>query len=113
MIDLSSKLCAIAKELKSSFTFNGKLITYEEVFAPTGLLPALAKRADQLSSLCFGYGLGIAVESAEKSLLGNTIKFDETTPDILRYLCIVDVLSEIIKNSPSKDRVALDELTYG
>lgn len=110
--DISNKMCAIAKELKASFTFSGKPITYEEVFSVSGLLPGLAKRADQLAMLCLGYGLGVTFEDAEGTLLGMKVKFDEMTPDILRYLFITDVLSELIKVSTSKDRVSLDELLY-
>jgi intracellular multiplication protein IcmS len=82
------------------------------MFEETGLLPGLGKRADQLCSLCLGYGIGVNFEDAEDALLSKRIIFDDVTPNLLRILCIVDVLNEIIKSSPSKDRVALDELLY-
>jgi intracellular multiplication protein IcmS len=111
-MDISEKLCAIAKTLKANFTLNGKPITYEEVFSVTGLLPALCKRADQLSSLCLGYGIGSTYEDTEQSKLGVKVKFDESTPDILRYLFITDVVSEIMASAPSRDQTPLDELMY-
>lgn len=110
--DLTKKLSALAKAMKVNFTLNGKPIAYDKVFADTGLLPALARRADQLCSLCLGYGIGISFDEAEKATLGVKIKFDEVTPSTLRLLCIYDVLSELIQSSPSKEGVSLDELMY-
>jgi len=112
MDDIIKQLCLIAKALKANFTFKGKPISPEEVFAFTGLLPSLAKRADQLASLCFGYGLGISVEDAEQSLTGVKIKFDDVTPNVLRYLCILDVLCELMRSAPSTESTPLDELLY-
>ena len=110
-MDLTFKLCAVAKALKANFTLHDKPIS-EEVFSDTGLLPAIAKRADQLCSLCLGYGLGIVLQNVDKSLLGIKVQFDDITPNILRYLCICDVLMELIKASPYRDKTALDELMY-
>jgi len=94
------------------FTLNDNPISPEEVFAETGLLPALARRADQLCSLCLGYGIGVTFDEATNALLGVKIVFDDITPNILRLLCITDVLNEIIKMAPSKTTIALDELMY-
>ena len=109
---ISKKLIAITKTLKLHFTFKGKPITYIDVFSEIGLLPGLAKRADQLSLLCLGYGIGISLEDTDKSLLGQKIKFDAYTPEVLRLLCITDVIHELAKSSPSKDAIPLDELLY-
>ena len=91
---------------------NDRPITTEEVFAENGLLPAIARRADQLCSLCLGYGLGISFEEAENSILGVKVTFDDVTPSVLRYLCVTDVLIELIQASPSRDVTSLDELMY-
>lgn len=109
---LSKKLSAITKSMKLHFTFKGKPISYADVFSEIGLLPGLAKRADQLSLLCLGYGIGITFEDIDKSLLGQKVKFDIYTPEVLRLLCITDVIHELAKSSPSKDAVPLDELLY-
>lgn len=111
-MEISKQLIALATALKVRFTFNGKPLTQEEVFSRTGLLPGLAKRADQLSSLCLGYGIGASFADAEKTLLGTEVSFDEVTPNILRILCITDVLMEFIKSSSSKELISLDELMY-
>lgn len=111
-MDLSKKLMVLAKAMKVNFTLNSKPISYEKVFAVDGLLPGLARRADQLCSLCLGYGIGATFEETEGATLGTKVSFDEATPNILRLLCISDVLSEIIKSSSSTDTVALDELMY-
>lgn len=112
MMNISKKLIAIAKALNANFTLNDRVISMEEVFADTGLLPAISRRADQLCSLCLGYGIGISFEEAEKSLLGVKIIFDDVTPNVLRFMCITDVLCELIQSGPSTALTPLDELMY-
>lgn len=112
MKHIQEKLCSLAKAMGGNFSLNGKPITYEEVFSEVGLLPAITRRADQLCSLCLGYGIGATFDEAEKSLIGVKVTFDDVTPDILRFLCIADVLNELIKNSPSPLETPLDELMY-
>jgi intracellular multiplication protein IcmS len=105
-------MSVIMKEMGVGFTLNGSPTNYGEVFSPTGMLPAIARRADQLCSLCLGYGIGVTFEDEKSTLLGTKVKFDDVTPDILRYLCMTDVLCELMKASTSKESVALDELMY-
>lgn len=110
--DISHHMAIIARHLNAKFYLNDRFITYEEVFSPTGLLPALARRADQLCSLCLGYGLGVSFEDAEEALLGMRVIFDEVTPRSLRLLYLTDIVSEIIRGAVSSDYTALDELMY-
>ncbi len=112
MDEIIKKLCDIAKSLNANFTLNGQPIPHEEVFSATGMLPALAKRADQLASLCLGYGIGYSLEDDEKGKLGTQVKFDDVTPNTLRYLCIMDVICELMQAGLSKDSTPLDELMY-
>jgi intracellular multiplication protein IcmS len=112
MMDFTKQLSSIAKKLNANFTFNDRPMSYQEVFSETGLLPAIARRADQLCSLCLGYGIGISFDEAEKSVLGVKVTFDEITPNILRLLCITDVIYELIYSAASRDRTPLDELMY-
>lgn len=112
MADLAPGLIKIAKAMKANFTLNDRVISFEEVFKDTGLLPAISRRADQLCSLCLGYGIGISFDEAEKSLLGVKVVFDDVTPNVLRYMCITDVLYELINGAPNKDAAPLDELMY-
>ena len=111
-MDLTSKLCDLAKTTNAKFTFCGKPISYEEIFTETGLLPSIAQRADRMCSLCLGYGIGITFVETEKSLLGTKVQFDDITPNVLRLMCIYDVISEIIKGATSQDQIPLDELMY-
>ena len=111
-MQLTGKLISLAKKMGYHYTFKGHPIGYAEIFADAGLLPGLARRADQLSSLCLGYGIGVTFDDAEEGLLGNRATFDDFTPDALRLLCIGDVLYELVKTSSSPDAVALDELLY-
>lgn len=109
---IKKNLGLIAVALDAKFTLNDNFIALDEVFSETGLLPALSRRADQLCSLCLGYGIGVSFEESDKSLLGVKVIFDEVTPDVLRYMCITDVLQELIQSNTSEGKTALDELMY-
>lgn len=111
-MDIKQTLCDLAEEMNIKFTLSDKPLSNQEVFADTGFLPALARRADQLCMLCFGYGIGITFIDAEKSILGIKVQFDEVTPNVLRLVCFYDVISEIVNASPARDQVSLDELMY-
>jgi intracellular multiplication protein IcmS len=111
-IDISKSMAVVAAAMGAKFYLNDRFVGYEEVFSETGLLPAIAKRADQLCSLCLGYGLGISMEEKEGALLGNRVVFDEVTPNALRLLCMTDVISELMQGGISKDYTSLDELLY-
>lgn len=112
MSDFSKRMSQVGQKLGMGFTLKGRGLSLEEVFSPTGMLPGLMKRADQLASLCFGYGLGATYEDVEKSLMGSRVVLDEFTPEVLRIVCIVDVLYELQKGSMDSSAIALDELLY-
>jgi intracellular multiplication protein IcmS len=112
MPNISELMVKTARSLNSQFSLNGRPLTMEEVFAPQGLLPGMARRADQLCSLCLGYGIGITFEEAEESALGVKVNFDDNTPNALRLLCLVDVLIELIRCVPPGETVPLDQLMY-
>ena len=110
--EAKKNLGLIAVNLNAKFYLNDRFVSFDEVFSDTGLLPAITKRADQLCSLCLGYGLGATYEEAESALLGTRVIFDDVTPNSLRLLCITDVLNELIQGGPSRDYTPLDELMY-
>lgn len=110
--DISKYLSQVAASFNAKFYLNDRFLSFDEVFSPTGMLPALAKRAEQLCSLCLGYGLGITFEAAEGALVGNRVIFDDVTPNVIRLLCITDVVNELIQGGPSRDYTPLDELLY-
>lgn len=110
--DLSKNLNMVAKTLNAKFYLNDRFLSFDEVFSPTGMLPAIARRAEQLSSLCLGYGLGLSFEETQDSLTGTRVSFDSVTPNVLRLLCITDVIYELIQGGPSRDYTPLDELLY-
>jgi len=111
-MDMSQQIAKIVRVMGARFSLNGRPMTVDEVFAPTGLLPAIARRADQLCSLCLGYGIGVTFEDAEGSILGIRVVFDEITPNILRMLCILDVVYELTQATPRGEMSALDQLMY-
>lgn len=111
-MNVSEQLVKVVREIGARFSLNSRPMTAEEVFSPTGLLPAIARRADQLSSLCLGYGIGASFEQMEGTTLGLKASFDDITPNVLRMLCLVDVVFELIKTTPKGDVTALDQLMY-
>lgn len=111
-VNLTNEMICIAKTLRCNFTLREQPVPYEQVFADTGLLPALARRADQLSSFCLGYGLGVSFEDQQGTMIGSRVKFDDATPNALRLLCLTDVLIEIMQQAPSRDLTPLDDLMY-
>ena len=112
MMDITQKMISVGKHMNVNFTLKGRVISLQEIFSDTGLLPGLMRRADQLASLCLGYGLGASYDDMEKTLLGVKVVFDDFTPDVLRVFCLTDVLFELVKTSPTKGEVPLDELLY-
>lgn len=111
-MEIVEQIIKVARAMNARFSLNGRPMTNEEVFSPTGLLPGIARRADQLSSLCLGYGIGATFEEAEGSVLGIKVSFDDITPNVLRILCMTDVINELIQASPRGDLVPLDQLMY-
>lgn len=110
--DISQCMSVIAASMHAKFYLNDRFVSLEEVFSVTGLLPAITKRADQLCSLCLGYGLGATYDETEGALLGTRVIFDEVTPNVIRLLCMTDVINELIQGGPSRDYTPLDELMY-
>jgi intracellular multiplication protein IcmS len=111
-VDMAIQLAKIARAMGARFSLNGRPLTIEEVFTPMGLMPGIARRADQLCSLCLGYGIGITFEEAEGSVLGVKVIFDDVTPNVLRMMCVADVLNELVQGTPRGDMTALDQLMY-
>ena len=109
-MEIVEQISYIAKTLECNFTLKGEPIAYKQVFATTGLLPAIMRRADQLCSFCLGYGLGLTFEKSETGILGVSVAFDTAVPNALRLLCAADVLIEIMQSAPSPDTTPLDEL---
>jgi intracellular multiplication protein IcmS len=111
-LDVSELMVKAARLMNGRYSLNGRPLTTEEVFSTTGLLPGITRRADQLSSLCLGYGIGATFEEAEGTPLGVKVIFDDITPNVLRLLCLIDVLNELMKGTARGDMTALDQLMY-
>jgi intracellular multiplication protein IcmS len=109
---INEEMGLVAKALGCNFTLREQPIMYDQVFSDTGLLPALARRADQLSSFCLGYGIGVSFDEVQGAMLGVRVKFDEATPRSLSLLCLTDVLIEFIHAAPSREATPLDDLMY-
>lgn len=110
--DISQLMIKAARLLNGRYSLNGRPLTMEEVFSPSGLLAGIARRADQLSSLCLGYGIGVNFEEAEGSALGVKVIFDDITPNSLRILCMIDVLNELMRGTPRGEMTPMDQLMY-
>ena len=103
---------AISKKNGLQFSLRSKKIEDEEVFSDVGLLPALLKRADQLSSLCFGVTSSATYVDEEKSILGTKLLLkDNASLPMGVYLSLLDTIEEITRGVRN-GRVDLDELLY-
>lgn len=111
-VNISEQMIKIVRAMNGRFSLNGRPMLTEEVFSVTGLLPGMARRADQLSSLCLGYGIGVTFEEAEGSALGVKVIFDDATPNTHRLLCLIDVVSELMKGTQRGEMTSLDQLLY-
>lgn len=109
---ITDALVKVCTYINANFYLNSSFISYGEVFKDNGLLPAIAKQADQLCTLCLGYGLGVSFEDNTESILGKKVIFDDVTPNSIRILCLFDVIQELIQSGPSRDYTPLDELMY-
>lgn len=99
----------LTTKLNLIYELRGKIIDAEEVFAPSGLLPALLKRADQLSLLCFGKGVGVEFVDEQSSMLGVVAKFRADDVEVAAILCMSDTFLELTRGRKSA-KLALDEL---
>ncbi len=111
-MNLLETLSKLVKNKGVDFSFGGKAISNEEVFSDVGLLPALAKRADKLSLLCLGYGIGVSFSDSDQTTLGIKVQFDSVTPNVLRLMFIYEVVLDLIESSFENKQVSLDELLY-
>lgn len=112
MVDFGLTLELVSKEMRIGFSLHDKPLSSSEVFAETGLLPAILRRADQLCSFCFGYGLGIAFDEADNSRLGIKVRFNDEVPNVLRLMCAVEILFELAEASTDRNKIPLDDLMY-
>lgn len=88
-------------------------LTPIEAFSETGLLPAIAQRADQLAMLTLGYGIGLVLEDTKESTLGVRVDFDDTTPRLVRIACLLHVLENLRSSATDgAGHLVLDELLY-
>ena len=95
-----------------SYTLKGSHVLPEEFLKEDSLLPALAKRANELCSLCLSYGLGVKFENDKDAVVGYKVSFDDATPVFLRVVFIYDVFWDIARATPKGGTVVLDELLY-
>ena len=105
------KICRkLTSKLEVSYQLRSRKISIEEVFSESGLLPAIAKRADQLSLLCFGEGIGVTFNDNSSSMLGVVVEFDGALK-ACALLCISDTLIELTRGV-RQGIVVLDELLF-
>ena len=112
MDKIATQLALIAEAMHLSFTLEDKPIESYRVFDPTGLLPSFPRRANQIATLCLGYGIGISFEEEDNAILGVKVVFDNITPSSLRMMFLVEVIHDIVRYSEDKQVIALDELLY-
>lgn len=104
---------AWAKKDKIEFIRKNVSVTSEDVFSHRGLMPAIAKRADKICTLVFGYGLGVKYKKYEASTLGEEVIFVDGAPKIVQLHCVLYVLDQLFTSSRDDlGRLVVDELLY-
>jgi intracellular multiplication protein IcmS len=111
-MEVRDQCIALSRVMGIDYGIKNRTLTYEEVFSYTGFMPAIAKRADQLSMICFGYGIGAEFTDYKKSSCGLKVEFDNIAPAAIRMICIADVICELVTMSSVNGRTMLDELLY-
>ena len=107
------KLCVkYAKSKEVSFTFKGKSLSHEEVFAVFGILPGIVKRASKISSVCTASSFAAQYPKKDRSYLGYELVMNEAVIMPFLLLFVVDVLEAVIGPSASGAIVALDEFAF-
>ena len=113
MLLIAKQCLAYVEQYSLEFSFKGETITPEAIFSESGLLAAIAKRADANASVCLGYGIGAHYSIDDESLLGVKVDFDTTTPASIRLAFVIDILHELAHSAANVDGIiALDELLY-
>jgi len=108
-------LYKILLALNVVFTYDEKNISYSKVFSPTGFLPSIERRAEQLLQLTARRRLGITFEEAEGSLVGTKITFEKDISWTVRLFPTLVVLLDLCKDTRQYELslvVALDSLKY-
>lgn len=111
-MDVKAQCIALSRAIGADYAIKSRSLTYEEVFSPTGFLPVIAKRANKLAMICFGYGIGATFEKESKSSCGYKVVFDNDVPRSFCMICVADVICELVTMSTVGGRIMLDELYY-
>ena len=114
MLDELKKSCVLyAKSKDVSFTYKGKKLSHDEVFADFGIMPGILKRASKFTSVCLGTSLGETYPKEKRSHLGYKVELKDAHLSLsLMMLFIVDVLESVIGSKGSGATVPLDEFGY-
>jgi intracellular multiplication protein IcmS len=111
-MDSVKKVCVnLASQLEVGFVLRSKKISPDEVFSEVGLLPALMKRAEQLSLLCFNKRLGVSFKDSDSAMLGVRVEMEGDKLPISSLMCLSDVVIELTRGVRGAD-ISVDELLY-
>lgn len=111
MKPFTEQLVAIANHMQWRFKLKGDNITPEEVFAHNGLLPGIAKKANQMALLCAGADIGAQISEDKNSTLGKTVTFEKEQLSLPAILFIFDQIMEMSKLGDGL-AISLDDLLY-
>lgn len=109
---ISEILIKVMEAEKAEFVLRDRNLSHQEVFSERGLLPVMARRADDLCNLALGYGIGAEFKKEKASTTGTAVSFDDTVPQALTVLMIYDVLKDLIASNTKNKKTILDELLY-
>lgn len=92
-------MVSVAKKTGKSFTYQGKQVPLEQLFALDGVMPILARKASSLNEFLFNKSFDINYSDAPDSLTGEAIKISDKENMFIFVMVVYDALEEIISNS--------------
>jgi hypothetical protein len=95
-IDIPSVLAKLAARRDKTFQYRNKDLTLEEVFAFSGALPILVRKANLLADFLFGRKLQVSFVTEPGSLTGEKIVVLPEQSAFILVMLLHDVVEELV-----------------
>jgi hypothetical protein len=108
---VESILMKVMSDMNVVFQLKGSALSYDDIFRKNGFLPAILRRAEQLSLLALGLNLGVSFEEDPQGIMSVRALIDGATPDAIRVFFCLDVLMTLHAMSLN-NIIDVEELLY-
>ena len=104
-LDIPTILTKLAMQHNKQFTYHGKPLPLEQVFAYDGALYVFVNRANMLADFLFGHKLQVSMVPDEKALNSERVVVDPKQQSFILVMILYDVLEEMVVNAGQGDIV--------